>query len=292
MSSLAGVMMLALITGASTQARARRPNAPWVGIMMEDDQRPGVLILKAFKGSPARKAGLKSGDRIIAVDGKLVSTPSQVIRIVSRNKVGATINVRYQRMGSQNTTGVTLTTRPSIEKLMESLLAGKMAPDFTVSLPQNAPSIRLSHLRGKVVLLKLWSLSCPACIRSISTLRMWHKRYASKGLVILAVAKDPLPRLRQAMKRLKINYIIGRNPKKASELYHTPLIPMFVLIDKRGKVRDVALGYGKSMKGMEKKIRTLLKQKAKPRGRKKSTRGSRAGEAGPPETPTSPRLIP
>jgi carboxyl-terminal processing protease len=63
------------------------------------NRRP--TIIHTFPGSPARKAGLKSGDIILTVNGKNVSSLS-VARIAEqvRGPAGTTVRLRIQRQGS------------------------------------------------------------------------------------------------------------------------------------------------------------------------------------------------
>jgi len=67
----------------------------------------GVLILKLEPGSPADQAGLKPsyqthmgfqlGDEILAIAGKKVDTPDDVMAAVDQKAIGETIEVTYRR---------------------------------------------------------------------------------------------------------------------------------------------------------------------------------------------------
>ena len=75
---------------------------------------------------------------------------------------------------------------------MTSLLsqsnAGVRAPEFPSNLMWlNSKPLTLASLLGKVVLIDFWTYSCVNCLRTLPSLREWHKRYASKGLVIVGV---------------------------------------------------------------------------------------------------------
>ena len=45
--------------------------------------------------------------------------------------------------------------------------------------------LRLSDLRGKVVLLDMWTFGCINCRNVIPSLREWHGKYADQGLVVI-----------------------------------------------------------------------------------------------------------
>jgi serine protease Do len=63
--------------------------------------------------SPAARAGLRSGDVIIAFDGKPVKSPKQLTEIVADTPVGKASEVKYVRDGRVETTTIRLGERPS-----------------------------------------------------------------------------------------------------------------------------------------------------------------------------------
>ncbi len=72
------------------------------GVGMELGLRDGNLVVVApIKGSPAEKAGLKSGDAIIAVDGKLTNGMGvdDAVKVI-RGKKGTTVKLSIMREGS------------------------------------------------------------------------------------------------------------------------------------------------------------------------------------------------
>jgi len=62
--------------------------------------------------SPAARAGLRSGDVIIAFDGKPVKSPKQLTEIVADTPVGKSSEVKYVRDGHVETTSIRLGERP------------------------------------------------------------------------------------------------------------------------------------------------------------------------------------
>ncbi|MDO4383447.1 MAG: trypsin-like peptidase domain-containing protein [Eubacteriales bacterium] len=64
--------------------------------------KTGVYIYQVY-GNHAKKAGLKAGDRIVKVDGKKVSTNTQVVQQVQTHKVGDTLSITIERNGKQKT---------------------------------------------------------------------------------------------------------------------------------------------------------------------------------------------
>jgi len=66
-------------------------------------------------------------------------------------------------------------------------LLGRPAPELVAKAGISGEAIKLSDLRGKVVLLDFWAVDCDPCIRSFPELRELHEKYHDKGLEIVGV---------------------------------------------------------------------------------------------------------
>jgi len=63
---------------------------------------PATVVVASIKaGGPADRAGLRRGDRIVAVDGQAIHSPSQVVSAVERAGVGRALRMTVQRAGEQ-----------------------------------------------------------------------------------------------------------------------------------------------------------------------------------------------
>ena len=81
----------------------------FLGITMTASTDPsGVAITSVYKNTGAANAGLQTGDVITKIDGKTISSPSDVSIAVSSKNVGDTIDITYVRDGSEHTATVTL----------------------------------------------------------------------------------------------------------------------------------------------------------------------------------------
>lgn len=92
-----------LMLGQREQAYRLFGGRPLLGIEMQnnpDGASKGVQVLKVVTGSPAEKAGLMSGDIIVALDGKPVTIPQELARRVGGSEAGQNVQVEILRNGS------------------------------------------------------------------------------------------------------------------------------------------------------------------------------------------------
>lgn len=69
---------------------------------------PGVYIYSVTGGSAADKAGLRSGDQILTVDGKEIKETTEVVDIVQSHKVGDSVDFKVKRDGKETVITVIL----------------------------------------------------------------------------------------------------------------------------------------------------------------------------------------
>lgn len=118
------------------------------------------------------------------------------------------------------------------------------APDFYLKDLDENP-VKLSSLRGRVVVLTFWASWCAPCKEELVSLDALYRRYRNKGLTVLAVSVD---RTRDAAKNyiLKhpVSYPVLHDEQSlvSRRLYHVFGVPATVVIDKRGMIAGKRYG--------------------------------------------------
>ncbi|HZP24467.1 MAG TPA: Do family serine endopeptidase [Terriglobales bacterium] len=74
----------------------------------------GVTIADVTPGGPAEKAGLKTGDTIVSVNGHGVKNGDELVADISALKPGSTAKIGYLRSGKESTTEVTIVDRSKL----------------------------------------------------------------------------------------------------------------------------------------------------------------------------------
>jgi thiol-disulfide isomerase/thioredoxin len=139
------------------------------------------------------------------------------------------------------------------------------APEFTgVNKWLNSDALKMSDLKGKVVLVDFWTYSCINCVRTLPYITKWYDQYKDSGLVVVGVHTPEFAfekvtgNVENAIKTNKINYPVAQdNDYKTWSAYKNQFWPANYLIDKDGNIVYTHFGEG-NYDITEKAIRTLL----------------------------------
>ena len=138
----------------------------------------------------------------------------------------------------------------SQEQIEASTIAkqGTEAPDFKVEM-FDGKSIRLSDLRGKVVLVNFWATWCPPCREELTRVQKEIiDRFAGQEFVFLPISRgEELHTVEAFRKRMGYTFPMGLDPdQRIFRRYATNYIPRNFLIDRDGKVVLASIGYDKA----------------------------------------------
>ena len=125
-----------------------------------------------------------------------------------------------------------------------SSMEGQPAQDFTLKTLEGAKPVKLSSLRGKVVLLDFWATWCGPCRRWLPIVEKAHRDYASKGLVVYAVnERESGSKVREYLTKQKLDVpVLMDLSGTVGTMYRASSIPLSVIIGRDGNIFRVLLG--------------------------------------------------
>jgi peroxiredoxin len=138
--------------------------------------------------------------------------------------------------------------------------AGLPAPDFALRAVAG-PNVRLSEHIGQVVVISFWGSGCDACRAQLEALNQDFSRYQGQGLRVygVEVADDQAAALHFA-RGTPVTFPLLLDPAKTvARAYDVDNLPMTVLIDRDGKIRQVVRDFNEtSRRDCEDELRRLL----------------------------------
>jgi putative serine protease PepD len=88
---------------------------PYLGVSTGDaNTGTGAVVGGVVAGGPSDHAGLRTGDRIVAIGDRTIAKSTDVVSAVSALRPGEKVAVRVRRGGSERTVTVKLGTRPAV----------------------------------------------------------------------------------------------------------------------------------------------------------------------------------
>jgi thiol-disulfide isomerase/thioredoxin len=142
---------------------------------------------------------------------------------------------------------------------------GQLASLRTATAWLNSPPLTADGLRGKVVLIDVWTYTCINWLRTLPYVRAWAEKYKSQGLVVIGVHCPEFPfehdldNVRRAAKAMRVEYPIAvDNDFSIWRAFDNHYWPALYLLDGDGKIRYQHFGEGEYEQS-ERNIQRLLK---------------------------------
>lgn len=123
-------------------------------------------------------------------------------------------------------------------------VSGAQAPDFVLK-SLDGENLRLSEYRGEVVMLSFWASWCSDCRTQLTDLNALYSSFHEDGLQSLTVSMEKnLHDANDMREELGLAYpVLDDSSLAISRLYDVQSLPIVLLIDREGTVREVIQGY-------------------------------------------------
>jgi serine protease Do len=135
----------------------------WLGVSVQDisediaknmklKDRNGALISDVFKGDPADKAGLKSGDVVTEINGKPVKDTHELLLMIAGFRIGEAIKVKIMRDGQEKIIPIMIAERTEKSEMVSAQQTGEAFGMAVQEItPEIAQHLGLSIKKGIIV---------------------------------------------------------------------------------------------------------------------------------------------
>ncbi len=106
-----------------------RPERGWLGVNVQEGGDPPAhfaVVTDIYAESPAAKAGVQVGDRLVSIGGKNVERYQQILRRVALQGPGTVVKLGLLRGGKPLEVSATLASRPAVEALRALASGGRI----------------------------------------------------------------------------------------------------------------------------------------------------------------------
>ncbi|MBC7930913.1 MAG: redoxin domain-containing protein [Rubrivivax sp.] len=116
------------------------------------------------------------------------------------------------------------------------------APDVELKTTDDKP-LKLSDLRGQVVLLNFWATWCVPCRSEIPSLNAMQRDLGARGLRVVGVTtSDSADLVRNYQKDVRQDYTVALGDDGVAAKYAVGVLPHTFIIDREGRVRHKVIG--------------------------------------------------
>ena len=152
--------------------------------------------------------------------------------------------------------------RVNAQEKVTLVKVGDDVPEFVVEM-FDGQKINIKDLKGKIVLINFWATWCPPCQEELKRVQKEIiDRFKGKDFVFLAISREESKeQVKKFRERNGYTFPMGLDPeRKIYSKFATATIPRNFIIDKKGKIVEIEVGYTKeAFSKMIEKLERLLK---------------------------------
>jgi cytochrome c biogenesis protein CcmG/thiol:disulfide interchange protein DsbE len=137
--------------------------------------------------------------------------------------------------------------------------AGFAAPDFTLETPEGE-TVRLSDLRGQVVLINFWATWCPPCRAEMPAIQQVYDQYQDQGFTVLAVdVQEGGAQVTAFADQMGLTLpLLMDGDGSVFADYRGQALPSTFFVDQKGVIQEVTLGGPMTVAFIESQVTKLL----------------------------------
>jgi cytochrome c biogenesis protein CcdA/thiol-disulfide isomerase/thioredoxin len=249
-------------------------------------------LVERFHPAPGKVAAEPSSSLVMNGDGAMMSANAPTMAMTGEPAskdgaepsssvvmagAGAMMSANPSMMMRDKAPTMAMNGNPAAAMKAAEATPGPQALPVEGSLPSlsgavewlNSPPLTAEQLKGKVMLVDLWTYSCINCLRSIPYVRAWADNYKDQGLVVIGVHapefafEKNIGNVKQAVAKLKIDYPVAvDNDYAIWRAFNNEYWPADYFIDAKGQIRHHFFGEGGYAES-EKVIQQLLAEAGK-----------------------------
>jgi peroxiredoxin len=123
---------------------------------------------------------------------------------------------------------------------------GQHAPEFSAVTLTGKP-VNISMLKGKIVVLSVWTTTCGPCIREINSFKFFRNKYRKENIEYIAISPiDKQQDIKNFLLHHDLYFKVWYSPSaNFVKDYTADEYPTNYVIDRRGIIRYAHVGYSK-----------------------------------------------
>lgn len=121
------------------------------------------------------------------------------------------------------------------------LSAGEPAPQFELPSLRDGSLVKLSDLRGKVVLINFWASWCGPCIAEMPSLNNLYSHFNRRGFEVLAIGvDDSRENLQKEADKANLSFkLLFDGDSTVKSKYRLTGVPESFIIDRQGRIMTI-----------------------------------------------------